>query len=556
MAVQFSANVTKRIYLWTTFKNECSLRNGVMQYDNDVPYYYIIWFYNGNEIFICNIWKQPIPDDIMADLGYDQTQNDLDKADFEDNFLSTINAPLVKVAATGVMAHAPAKGLGGFAPDPTNNPYQPNPDEVVSLYVDGEGSLVTRGAAITDEGSLRDDFTGSDIVTNLTGTVNFTNGSDFITGSGTLFTQELNRDRYVKLSTDGYTKWAKILRAPNDEYAQLDGVYEGSTGSGTSNTTRWLTWPIGGTPGSYAVGSSKITISSGTSSTGGYVVYREGDYLPMLATWVMSLSQMISNQTAFFGFRNDQLTPTMYCDVTYPGNDPTVITFRSAWNGDEQSTSVTLPSGLDVTQSLRYKIDVSPDYCALTVNGVLIARHDSHVPDPYIDMHLCAGIYNTGATSNTNFIIDSIYFSNQDQIQISSNFITPLNVITKEDQHSIYGKLTTSSTTADQVIVSYTVPAGKVCYIIGYNIESSGTLSGSPVKIGRNTVTTETASPGAVDGNIFRAFTLTAGASTGDVDLGGNPRKLGIGGDVIKVTVTPSGLLSSVWRASLDFVLR
>jgi hypothetical protein len=553
MTISIAPQYTQRHYKWTDWLAVYDLKKFIYQCDQD-DLAYTIWGYDGPEVHICQIWKGDVPDAIT--VSYSQYQNDLDKTEFETNYLSQANGILTKLTASGIIGQAPAKGLGGFAPDPTNNPYQPSPDEVVSLYVDGEGSLVTRGAAITDEGSLRDDFTGSDIVTDLTGNITFTNGSDVITGSGTSFTTELNRDRYIKLSTDGYTTWAKILRAPTDTTAQLDGVYSGTTGSGTGETTRWLTWPIGGTPGSYSVSSSKIILTSGTNSSGGYILYREGDYLPMLATWVMSLSQMINNQTAFFGFRDDLFDPNMYCDVTYPGSDPTVITFRSAWNKDEQSTTVTLPAGLDATQSLRYKIDVSPDYCGLTINGVLVARHDSHVPDPYIEMYLCAGIYNTGATSNTNMQIDSIYWSNQDQLQISSNFITPLNVITKEDQNSIYGKLTTSSTSADQVIISYTVPAGKVFYIIGYNIESSGTLNGNPIKIGRNTVTSEAAAPGTVDGNIFRCFTLSAGASTGDVDLGGNPRKLGIGGDVIKVTVTPSGLLSSVWRASLDFVLR
>jgi len=554
MSIKINSQFTQRNYNWSDWKQVLIIKSFIYQHDDDGSIY-TIWGYDGPEVHICNIWKYDVPYTII-DSGYSQEQNDLDKTDFETNYLSDSNKSLIKLALSGVQGQAPAKGLGGFVPDPTNNPYQPVPDEVVSLYVDGEGSLVTRGAAITDEGSLRDDFTGSDISTNLTGTVTFTNNSDIITGSGTLFTQELNRDRYIKLSSDGYTKWAKILRAPSDIYAQLDGVYTGTTGSGTANTTRWLNYPVGNTPGSYSVGTSKITLASGTNSSGGYIIYRNGDYLPMLATWVMSLSQTINDQTSFFGFRDDILNPNMYCDIIYNGTDSTVILFRSAWDGDEQSSTISLPAGLDVTQSLRYKIDVSPDYCALTVNGVLVARHDSHVPDPYIEMYLCAGIYNSGATSNTNMQIDSIYWSNQDQLQVSSNFITPLNVITKEDQHSIFGKLTTSSTSADQVILSYTVPAGKVCYIIGYNIESSGTLNGNPIKIGRNTVTSETAAPGVVDGNIFRSFTLAAGASTGDVDFGGNPRKIGIGGDVIKITVTPSGLLSSVWRAAADFVLR
>lgn len=556
MAVEFSNNLTKRNYLWTAFKAECIARNGVMQYDNDISAYYIIWFYNGNEIFICNIWKDIVPDDLIANLGYDQDQNDLDKIDFENNYISTINHSLVKMAFSGVAAQAPAKGLGGFAPDPSNNPYQPNSDEVVSLYVDGEGSLVTRGAIVTDEGSIREDFTGTDINKLLTGTVTFTNGSDVITGVGTLFTQELNRDHYVKSSNDGYTFWLPILRAPTDTTAYLDGVYQGATYTGTADATRWLSYPFGDTPGDYSVESSKIVISSGVDSSGGYSIFRDGDYLPMFTTLVASLSQMIDNQNAFLGFRDDVVNPTMYCDIVFPGTDPTIILFRSAWNSDEQSSVVSLPSGLDVTQLLRYKIDVSADYCALTVNGVLVVRHDSHIPDPYTDMYLCGGVYNEGATSNTNLTIDSVFFSNQDQIQIASSFVSPISVITKEDQHSILGTLVTTSTTEDQVILSYTVPTGKVFYIIGYRIENASSINGSPIKIGKNTISSIPSSPGSIDNNLFRIINLASNSNTGEVDYGSNPRKLGVGGDVIKVTVTPSGSLSSTWYAALDFVLR
>lgn len=555
MTITLAPQLTQRYYDWTSWKIVYSLKNFIYQYDNG-ELIYTIWGYDGPEVHLCQIWKGIVPESILNSSSITQEQNDLDKEDFEDNYLSNANGVLLKLSASGIVGQSPAKGLGGFVPEPGNNPYQPIPDEVVGLYVDGEGSLVTRGAIITDEGSLRDDFTGSDIIIELTGTVTFVNGSDVIIGTGTLFTEELSRDCYVKLASDGYEKWVKILRAPTNEYALLDGVYEGTSGTNTCQKSRWKPYPLGETPGSYTVSSSSIALSSGTNSSGGYAIHREGDFLPMTTIWVMSLSQMINNQTAFIGFRDDILNPAMYCDITFPGTDTTVIKFNSAWNNDEQSSSVNLPSGLDVTQSLRYKIDVSPEYCALTINGVLVARHDNHIPDPYSDMELCAGLRNTGATSNTTMVIDSVYFSNQDQIQIASNFIAPINIITKEDQHSIFGKLTTSSSSADQVILSYTVPVGKVCYIIGYNIESSGTLNGVPVKIGRNTVTSESAAPGSVDGNIFRSFTLSAGASTGDIDYGGNPRKLGIGGDVIKITVTPSGLLSSTWRASLDFVLR
>jgi hypothetical protein len=110
-------------------------------------------------------------------------------------------------------------------------------------------------------------------------------------------------------------------------------------------------------------------------------------------------------------------------------------------------------------------------------------------------------------------------------------------------------------TTDNQTIISYTVPAGKVLWLIGYRVDMEGTITGL-VKIGRSPLPTEPAGPGTLDSNLFRAFVLQSSESTGDVDFGSNPRKLGVGGDTILVTVTPSAILSTVWRAALDFVLR
>jgi hypothetical protein len=458
-------------------------------------------------------------------------------------------------ARTGVPGHAPAKGLGGFAPDPHNNPYAPDPDEVVSHYVDAEGQLMVRGPTLTDEGSFRDDFTWDSLETDLTGTVSFTNGSDVVTGDGTLFTEEINRDHYIKLTTDGLSKWVAVVRAPTDSSLLLESPYEGSTGTGTAHKTRWIKHLIGETPGSISVSSSNVQIASGTASGGGVHLVRDGDYPPMVAVWRAALSQRVANQTAFFGFRNNHTDPSMYCDVVFAGTDSTSLSFRSAWDGDEESTTVSLPPGLDTSQSLRYKIDVSVDYCALLVNGVLVAKHDNHIPDMYADMSLCAGIENDATVTDTTLSIDTVYWSNQDQIQIASVFQAPVPIIIREDQHHFSGKKTTAATTANQTILSYTVPAGKVFYLIGYKIDTEGTVSGI-IKIGRNDVSSEPVAPGEMDGHIFRCFELGAGGTTGEVDFGSNPRRLGVGGDTILVTVTPVASLSTIWRATLDFVLR
>lgn len=460
----------------------------------------------------------------------------------------------VPSAASGVVGQAPAKGLGGFAPDPKNNPYEPYPDEIVSLYVDGEGSLITRGASLTDEGSIREDFTGSSLEQNLTGTLTFTNGSNLVDGYNTLFSQELNRDTYIRPSSG--SDWYKIVRAPNDTQCQIDTPYDGATAVNVSSEkTRWISKILGSNPGTISISNSCANISSGVDADNLSLIYREGDYLPMTTTFVLAVSQRIENQSIFFGVRDDIDNPSMYCDILLDGYDNTVIKFRSAWNGDKQESIIPLPSGLNTSLDLRYKIDISSEYCALAVNGVLIAKHENHIPDPYVELSICAGILNNSSVvSSTTVSVDNIFFSNQDQIQISNTFLSPLPIVSKEDQHTISSRLMTTSTTLNQDIVNYTVPTGKVFYLVGYRVECAGSIDGS-IKIGRNDLSLEPYFPGNVDCNLFRSFTLEAGTNTGEIDFS-TPRKIGVGGDVVKITVSPKGALSCEWHAVMDFVLR
>ena len=457
-------------------------------------------------------------------------------------------------ATTGVPGTAPAKGLGGFVPDPISNPYNPDVDEVVSHYVDVEGSLVTRGKVFTDEGSFRDDFTGTDLVLTLTGTVTLANGSRVVTGSGTLFTEELNRTQYIKLAADTIDDWMTITRVTSDTDLILDEPYGGAGGTGTAEVTRW---PVheSGAPGTVSVGSSVVTISSGTGTDGETHIGRYGDFAPISSVWLGSISQRIANQEAHFGFRDDHLDPKHFAEVFFDGTDSTKVKFRTAWDGEVQSTTITLPSGSVSSSLLRYKIDLNIEYCALLVNGVSLARHNNHLPDMYADMELCAGIKNTGSVTNTDLTLDTVLFVDHNQVQIGSMFDAPIPIRISEDEHTLIGQLITTTTNQDQSIVSYTVPSGKVLYLIGYRIDNGGTNPGT-IKIGRNPVGSEPSSPGTVGGNLFRVFELGSGGSSGEVDMGSNPRQLGIGGDQIVVAVTPKSKSASVWHAALDFVLR
>lgn len=96
MALVLAPQFTQRIYSWTNWKTQFSTKGGIPQYDDD-GYIYTIYFYDGPEVFYCNIWKSEVPDGIING-GYSQSQNDSDKSDFESNFKPFFNRSLVPKA--------------------------------------------------------------------------------------------------------------------------------------------------------------------------------------------------------------------------------------------------------------------------------------------------------------------------------------------------------------------------------------------------------------------------------------------------------------------------
>jgi hypothetical protein len=209
MPVYIAPHYTQRILFWDEWKTEVENRYGVHQVVTD-PNLYTVWFYDYHDVFIVYLHRNGIPDTETA-LG--RTQGDLDAEilDFETNYLPTANASLEKKAANKVAAVAAAKGLGGYLPNPSNNPYMPASDELVSLYVDGEGSLASRGTVLTDEGSFRNDFNADDLATPVTGLASFTSGSQHVYGSGSAFISEISKTGYIRPYTgDDYQNYIEF----------------------------------------------------------------------------------------------------------------------------------------------------------------------------------------------------------------------------------------------------------------------------------------------------------------------------------------------------------
>lgn len=91
-----SPTLTQRTYLWTAWKAVKAARLLNLQYQDD-GVVYTIYGYDGPEVHLCLIWHGSVP----IGSTYTQTQNDLDKTDFETNFKSLGNRRLTAISAAG-----------------------------------------------------------------------------------------------------------------------------------------------------------------------------------------------------------------------------------------------------------------------------------------------------------------------------------------------------------------------------------------------------------------------------------------------------------------------
>lgn len=110
MAIQIAPQFTIRNYRWTQWKQVQSIKNFIYQHDDDGDIY-TIWGYDGPEAHIAVIWKDVVPDGIQ-NSGYSQEQNNLDKLDFENNYLANSNLSIDKRDSEGRSIQVPVPRVG------------------------------------------------------------------------------------------------------------------------------------------------------------------------------------------------------------------------------------------------------------------------------------------------------------------------------------------------------------------------------------------------------------------------------------------------------------
>jgi len=454
-----------------------------------------------------------------------------------------------KVKPTG------ARGFGGWIPEPTAYPTGPDGYKTGTLQIDPDGSLLIRGPVLTDERSFRCDFPGTSLHTVLTGTLTFTNGNSTVTGNGTTFSSELSAEDYIRLLADGYQYYTLVKNVISDTELLLVDPYVGSSGSGVGQKTLFT---ITGTQ-FFTVVNSKVTIPSGTTASQFNGIYRMADYSPIMAHAVINISTRQANQYGSFGLIDtiNTLVPSSVSAVVFDGTDATKVKFNTSCDGVTEQTDVILPLGYTTANELDYQISVYPEEAVLSIEGVSVARHKRHIPNPYVVLNVFAGWYNLnpGPVVSSNMLIDLIFVSNHNRLQVSQTFLgdtLPVRIV--EDVHSIVAKRTTTAVT-EVSLIEYTVPVNKTLWVVGYCVSAGiSTIRGYPVKIGKGWPLPDPTNPGVVDGGLIRSFLLEQ--KTNVSESFSVPLYLAAGGETVYISITPDGVTSTIWRAQLDFILR
>lgn len=288
-----------------------------------------------------------------------------------------------------------------------------------SPAVDAAGASYIRGQVMTDEGSFVDDFLGSGLTTALTGTLDFTSGSDQVVGTGTAFLSELNYYSVIKKTADGETLWVGVSSVEDDTHLTLASNYGGTTQSGqTAVKSIWKTLTGASGGAAIAVSASNLVLTSGTGSgvkTGFWTIR---DYIPFLGTFKLAASGRIANQKAFIGFFDDITSPQISAGFLFDGTTNTTIkcvSSNSSAAAGTQTTSVTIPGGINSTAQVTYQIVPWQGQVSFLINGYQVAVHNQHVIPPYSVVGFGGYIVNEAVVGSNTLTIDSVILESIDR---------------------------------------------------------------------------------------------------------------------------------------------
>lgn len=298
--------------------------------------------------------------------------------------------------------------------------YSPPSDTVPSpLNIDDFGSLQTRGAVLTDEGTFRVNFSNTSVFLSL-GSV--TVSGKVVTGTG-FSTVDMHVNDYFKIAADADSTCVQIDSIDSDTQITLKSTYTGSA-SGTGN--RSLVAPFAGSGGSYAVASGALTLTGGTTATSITGVKRYTDYGPLVFRSRVTVSQRIANQEIHIGLEEDVAVTRWFARFLLDGTTNTLVKCETGRNpsgapsaAETQTSTVTLPNGATTATAREYRVELLTESVRFFIDGILVAEHTNVIPHQHDEMTSHVEIRNgTTPASSTTVTIDYLTGKNHNKLEI------------------------------------------------------------------------------------------------------------------------------------------
>lgn len=285
--------------------------------------------------------------------------------------------------------------------------------------IDDFGSLQTRGAVLTDEGTFRVNFSNTSLFLSL-GSV--TVSGTTVTGTGFL-AADVHANDYFKVAADADTFCQQIDSIDSDTQITLKAAYTGSA-SGTGN--RSLVFPFTGTGGSQSVASGALTLTGGTTASSITGVKRFTDYGPLVYRARVTISQRIANQEIHIGLEEDAATTRWFARFLADGTTNTTIKCETGRNpsgapsaSETQSTTVTLPNGANTASARDYRVELLTESVRFYIDTVLVAEHTNIIPHQHDEMTSHVEIRNgTTPASSTTVTIDYLTGKNHNKLEV------------------------------------------------------------------------------------------------------------------------------------------
>lgn len=424
------------------------------------------------------------------------------------------------------------------------------------LSQDGNGNLAIRGPVITDEGSFRTDFTvegtASSFATTLTGTAQFVNGSTNVVGSGTTFTTQVKQGQWIKLSADPETDYAQVAFINSDTSITLSSTYGGTSSTAATVVSNWATVTPSG--GSLVFGTSVVGLSSGTTANATGYIRSLADSQPLSVQFYLSVSNVFTNVNHYWGLQDiGGKTPNQFARFVTTTSTSTVqcVVGSSSAAADQQSSTITFASNGLISGDHLYKIDLSDTQVTFSIDGLIVAQFNIHLPGPYQPLYQIVGVFNggTGPAGSTSSLVDVAFFENIDRLQIDNDFVgEPL---------PIQGSQTIASLQTLPVVDAQTQRATYSAATIAFTAAATPTdifaINGSATKIIRVTrieiIATQTTAGYVAVQLLKRSTANTGGTSTFLTAVPHDSGSPGFTASIQSYTVNPTALGAVVGSA-------